>query len=160
MGLSDFISVTGASEHNLRSINIKFPKNKLIVVTGVSGSGKSSLVFDVLYREAERRYLGSLSSHARQFLGKMKRPDVEKIEGLSPAIALKQYSTGGNQRSTVGTLTGIYDYLQLGQSIDTLSGGEAQRLTLAAELIKPAKGPALYLFEEPSTGLYFIDNQY
>ncbi|MEI7980351.1 MAG: excinuclease ABC subunit UvrA [Bacteroidota bacterium] len=113
MGFTDRISVTGAREHNLRSIDVEFPKNKLIVVTGVSGSGKSSLVFDVIYREAESRYLGTLSSNARQFLGKMKRPDVEKIEGLSPSIAVKQTQAGISQRSTAGTLTGIYDHLRL-----------------------------------------------
>ncbi|MCK9203645.1 MAG: excinuclease ABC subunit UvrA [Bacteroidales bacterium] len=113
MDFPDHILVTGAKENNLKSLNVKLPRNKFIVVTGVSGSGKSSLVFDVLYREAESRYLGSLSSYARQFLGKMKRPDVEKIEGLSPAIAVKQLSSTGNQRSTVGTVTGIYDHLRL-----------------------------------------------
>ena len=107
------IKILHASENNLKSVNVTFPKNKLIVVTGVSGSGKSSLVFDVLYREAENRYLGSLSSHARQFLGKMKRPEVENIEGLAASIAVKQMSGTGNQRSTVGTITGIYDYLRL-----------------------------------------------
>ncbi|MDP1621259.1 MAG: excinuclease ABC subunit UvrA [Bacteroidales bacterium] len=107
------ISITHASEHNLRSVSIEFPKNRLIVVTGVSGSGKSSLIFDVLYREAESRYLGSFSSFARQFMGKLKKPDVEKVEGLSPAIALNQRSVVSNSRSTVGTITGIYDSLRL-----------------------------------------------
>ncbi|MEI6434742.1 MAG: excinuclease ABC subunit UvrA, partial [Bacteroidota bacterium] len=112
-GTRDKISITAASEHNLRSISLEFPKNRLIVVTGVSGSGKSSLIFDVLYREAESRYLGSFSSFARQFMGKMRKPDVEKIEGISPAIALDQKSAISNPRSTVGTITGIYDSLRL-----------------------------------------------
>ncbi|MCX6267514.1 MAG: excinuclease ABC subunit UvrA [Bacteroidetes bacterium] len=107
------ITITNASEHNLRSVSVEFPKNKLIVVTGVSGSGKSSLIFDVLYREAESRYLGSLSSFARQFMGKLKKPAVERIDGLSPAIALDQKSVVSNPRSTVGTITGIYDSLRL-----------------------------------------------
>jgi excinuclease ABC subunit A len=110
---SSSIKIHNASEHNLRSVSLEFPKNKLIVVTGVSGSGKSSLIFDVLYREAESRYLGSFSSFARQFMGKFKKPDVEKIDGLSPAIALNQRSVVSNPRSTVGTITGIYDSLRL-----------------------------------------------
>ncbi len=109
----DTIRITNASEHNLRSVSLEFPKNQLILVTGVSGSGKSSLIFDVLYREAESCYLGSFSSFARQFMGKMKKPDVEKVEGLSPAIALNQKSVVSNPRSTVGTITGLYDLLRL-----------------------------------------------
>jgi excinuclease ABC subunit A len=108
-----FISVVNAAENNLRSVSLDIPKNKLVVVTGVSGSGKSSLVFDVLYRMAESRFLGSFSSSARQFLGKMKKPDVEKLEGLPPAVAIDQKSIVRNARSTVGTITGIYDYLRL-----------------------------------------------
>ena len=113
MDIKDSIKIINASEHNLRSVSLEFPKNKLIVVTGVSGSGKSSLVFDVLYREAESRYLGSFSSFARQFMGKLKKPDVENIEGLSPAIALDQKFVVSNPRSTVGTVSGIYDSLRL-----------------------------------------------
>ncbi|MCX6304567.1 MAG: excinuclease ABC subunit UvrA [Bacteroidetes bacterium] len=113
MQIDPSITVKNASEHNLRSVTLEFPKNKLIVVTGVSGSGKSSLIFDVLYREAESRYLGSFSSFARQFMGKLKKPDVEKVEGLSPAVALDQKSVVSNPRSTVGTITGIYDSLRL-----------------------------------------------
>jgi len=113
MNHHDMINIINASEHNLRSVSLEFPKNRLIVVTGVSGSGKSSLIFDVLYREAESRYLGSFSSFARQFMGKLKKPLVEKIEGLSPAIALDQKSVVSNPRSTVGTITGIYDALRL-----------------------------------------------
>jgi excinuclease ABC subunit A len=113
MNVVESVRVVNASEHNLRSVSLDFPKNKLIVVTGVSGSGKSSLIFDVVYREAESRYLGSFSSFARQFMGKLKKPDVEKVEGLSPAIALDQRSVVSNPRSTVGTITGIYDSLRL-----------------------------------------------
>lgn len=111
--MNNHITIRNASENNLRSVCLEIPKNKLILVTGVSGSGKSSLVFDVLYREAESRYLGSFSANARQLLGKMKRPDVEMITGLTPAIAVKQASTSVNPRSTVGTITGIYDHLRL-----------------------------------------------
>ena len=107
------IKIENASENNLKHISLEIPKNKLVVVTGVSGSGKSSLVYDVIYREAENRYLRTFSSHARQFLGKMKKPEVEKIEGLSPAIAVNQKTVIRNPRSTVGTITGIYDYLRL-----------------------------------------------
>ena len=113
MPSSGLIRITNASENNLRSVSLDIPRNKLVVVTGVSGSGKSSLVFDVLYREAENRYLGSFSSHALQFLGKRKWPDVEKIEGLSPAVSVGQKSMQNNPRSTVGTITEIYDYLRL-----------------------------------------------
>lgn len=111
--MCNHIIIRNASENNLRSVCLEIPKNRLTLVTGVSGSGKSSLVFDVLYREAESRYLGSFSANARQFLGKMKKPDVEMITGLSPAIAVKQGSTSANPRSTVGTITGIYDHLRL-----------------------------------------------
>src|SRR5512135_3543409 len=96
----DNITVCNASENNLKAISLSFPKNRLIVVTGVSGSGKSSLVFDVLYREAESRYLGSFSSHARQFLGRMRRPDVGRVDGLSPAIAVDQKPIAASARST------------------------------------------------------------
>lgn len=107
------IRITGAREHNLKNINLTIPKNKLVVITGVSGSGKSSLAFDTLYAEGQRRYVESLSSYARQFLGIMDKPDVDKIEGLSPAISIDQKTTSHNPRSTVGTITEIYDYLRL-----------------------------------------------
>lgn len=110
---TDFITITGAREHNLKKINLKIPKNKLIVFTGLSGSGKSSLAFDTLYAEGQRRYVESLSSYARQFLGIMKKPDVDQIEGLSPAISIDQKTTSHNPRSIVGTITEIYDYLRL-----------------------------------------------
>ena len=107
------IIIKGAREHNLKSVNIDLPKNKLIVFTGLSGSGKSSLAFDTIYAEGQRRYVESLSSYARQFLGIMKKPDVDLIEGLSPAISIDQKSTSHNPGSTVGTVTEIYDYLRL-----------------------------------------------
>ena len=109
----DFIKVRGAREHNLKNINLDIPKNQLVVFTGLSGSGKSSLAFDTIYAEGQRRYVESLSSYARQFLGIMKKPDVDTIEGLSPAISIDQKSTSHNPRSTVGTVTEIYDYLRL-----------------------------------------------
>lgn len=109
----EFIKIRGARVHNLKSINIDIPKNKLVVITGVSGSGKSSLAFDTLYAEGQRRYVESLSAYARQFLGVMQKPDVDKIEGISPAISIDQRKAAHNPRSTVGTLTEIYDYLRL-----------------------------------------------
>lgn len=110
---NQFIKIRGARQHNLKNINLDIPKNKLVVLTGVSGSGKSSLAFDTLYAEGQRRYVESLSSYARQFLGIMEKPDVDSIEGLSPAISIDQKTTSHNPRSTVGTVTEIYDYLRL-----------------------------------------------
>ena len=107
------IYIKGAREHNLKNIDVSIPKDKLVVITGLSGSGKSSLAFDTIYAEGQRRYVESLSSYARQFLGQMKKPDVDYIEGLSPAIAIDQKTTSKNPRSTVGTVTEIYDYLRL-----------------------------------------------
>lgn len=109
----DFIKIRGARVHNLKNIDVDIPKNKLVVITGLSGSGKSSLAFDTIYAEGQRRYVESLSAYARQFLGVMDKPDVDKIEGLSPAIAIDQKSVSKNPRSTVGTITEIYDYLRL-----------------------------------------------
>ena len=109
----DKIFVKGAREHNLKNIDLEIPKNKLVVFTGLSGSGKSSIAFDTIYAEGQRRYVESLSSYARQFLGIMKKPDVDLIEGLSPAISIDQKSTSHNPRSTVGTVTEIYDYMRL-----------------------------------------------
>lgn len=110
---SNFITVAGAREHNLKNLSLQIPKNQLVVFTGLSGSGKSSLAFDTLYAEGQRRYVESLSSYARQFLGVMRKPDIDRIEGLSPAISIDQKTTSHNPRSTVGTITEIYDYLRL-----------------------------------------------
>ena len=107
------LTIKGAREHNLKNIDITLPRDKLIVFTGLSGSGKSSLAFDTIYAEGQRRYVESLSSYARQFLGQMEKPDVDYIEGLSPAISIDQKTTSKNPRSTVGTVTEIYDYLRL-----------------------------------------------
>jgi len=109
----DYIVVKGAREHNLKNIDVKIPRDKFVVITGLSGSGKSSLAFDTIYAEGQRRYVESLSSYARQFLGQMEKPDVDYIDGLSPAIAIDQKTTSRNPRSTVGTVTEIYDYLRL-----------------------------------------------
>ena len=109
----DSISIRGARTHNLKNIDLDLPRDKLIVITGLSGSGKSSLAFDTLYAEGQRRYVESLSAYARQFLSMMEKPDVDYIEGLSPAISIEQKSTSHNPRSTVGTITEIYDYLRL-----------------------------------------------
>src|SRR3989339_1260470 len=109
----DKIIVKGARENNLKNVSFAIPKNKFVVFTGVSGSGKSSMAFDTLFAEGQRRYVESLSSYARQFLGGLKRPDVDLIEGLSPAIAINQKAISHNPRSTVGTVTEIYDYLRL-----------------------------------------------
>ena len=105
--------VQGAREHNLQSVDLDLPREKLIVFTGISGSGKSSLAFDTIYAEGQRRYVESLSAYARQFLGQMDKPDVDFIEGLSPAISIDQKSSSRNPRSTVGTVTEVYDYLRL-----------------------------------------------
>src|SRR5690242_819200 len=111
--MHDKITIKGAREHNLKNINLEIPKNKLVVITGLSGSGKSTLAFDTLYAEGQRRYVESLSAYARQFLGLMNKPDVDSIDGLSPAISIEQKTTSSNPRSTVGTVTEIYDYLRL-----------------------------------------------
>ena len=105
--------VRGAREHNLKNIDVEIPRDQLTVITGLSGSGKSSLAFDTIYAEGQRRYVESLSAYARQFLGLMEKPDVDAIEGLSPAISIEQKTAGHNPRSTVGTVTEIYDYLRL-----------------------------------------------
>src|ERR1700752_3966718 len=112
MPASDIV-IKGAREHNLRNIDVRLPRNRLICLTGVSGSGKSSLAFDTLYAEGQRRYVESLSSFARQFLGQMPKPDVDHISGLAPSISISQKSSGQNPRSTVGTITEIYDYLRV-----------------------------------------------
>ncbi|MEZ4982331.1 MAG: hypothetical protein R2769_12235 [Saprospiraceae bacterium] len=109
----DYIEVTGAREHNLKNIDVKIPRNKMVVITGISGSGKSSLAFDTIYAEGQRRYMETFSSYARQFIGQMERPEVENINGLSPVISIEQKTTGNNPRSTVGTITEVYDFMRL-----------------------------------------------
>ena len=111
--MPDVISIHGACQNNLKNIDLVIPRDKLVVITGLSGSGKSSLAFDTIYAEGQRRYVESLSAYARQFLGLMEKPDVERIDGLSPAVSIDQKSTSKNPRSTVATVTEIYDYLRL-----------------------------------------------
>ena len=157
------IEIRGARTHNLKNIDLTIPRNKLIVITGLSGSGKSSIAFDTLYAEGQRRYVESLSAYARQFLSLMEKPDVDHIEGLSPAISIEQKSTSHNPRSTVGTITEIYDYLRLlyarvgeprcpdhntplaaqtiSQMVDkVLEMPEGSKLMLLAPIIKERKG--------------------
>src|SRR6478752_737523 len=109
----DVIEICGARVHNLKNIDINIPKNKLVVITGISGSGKSSLAFDTIYAEGQRRYMETFGAYARQFVGEMERPDVDKITGLSPVISIEQKTTNKNPRSTVGTITEVYDFLRL-----------------------------------------------
>src|SRR5437867_9010597 len=128
------IKITGARQHNLKNLHLEIPREKLVVITGLSGSGKSSLAFDTLYAEGQRRYVESLSAYARQFLDQMEKPDVDFIEGLSPAIAIEQRSAGANPRSTIATTTEIYDYLRVlfsavGQPHDPLTGRPVYRQT-------------------------------
>src|SRR3989339_644970 len=111
--MAEEIKIKGARVHNLKNISVNIPRNKLVVFTGLSGSGKSSLAFDTIYAEGQRRYVESLSAYARQFLGLMDKPDVDQIDGLSPAISIDQKTASHNPRSTVGTVTEIYDYLRL-----------------------------------------------
>src|ERR1700747_2370736 len=111
--MSDVISVRGAREHNLKNVNLEIPRGKLVVITGLSGSGKSSLAFDTIYAEGQRRYVESLSAYARQFLERMEKPAVDEIEGMAPAIAIRQKNTTRNPRSTVATSTEIYDFMRL-----------------------------------------------
>ena len=129
---TDNIEIRGAKQHNLKNISIKIPKNKLIVISGVSGSGKSSLAFNTLFAEGQRRYIESLSSYARQFLGKLQKPEVDEILGICPAIAIEQKTTSKNPRSTISTSTEIYDYLKLlftriGNTYSPISGKEVRR---------------------------------
>ncbi|MGI6685731.1 MAG: excinuclease ABC subunit UvrA [Bacillota bacterium] len=167
----DKIIVKGAREHNLKNIDVEIPRDKLVVITGLSGSGKSSLAFDTIYAEGQRRYVESLSAYARQFLGQMDKPDVDYIEGLSPAISIDQKTTSRNPRSTVGTVTEIYDYLRLlfarighphcpkcgkaitqqtvDQMVDTLVGfGEGVKLQILAPLVRGRKGEHVKVLEE------------
>ena len=169
--MNDKIVIRGAKEHNLKNINLEIPRDKLVVITGLSGSGKSSLAFDTLYAEGQRRYVESLSSYARQFLGLMEKPEVESIEGLSPAISIDQKTTSKNPRSTVGTVTEIYDYIRLlyarvgvphcphcgkkieKQSIDQIVDnvmklGEGTRIQVLAPVVRSRKGEYTKLFED------------
>ncbi len=168
---NDFIEVSGAREHNLKNIDIKVPKNKLVVFTGVSGSGKSSLAFDTIYNEGQRRYMESFSAYARQFVGDMERPDVDKITGLSPVISIEQKTTNKNPRSTVGTVTEIYDFLRLlfariGEAYSYNTGKkmikfseeeivsniferfEGKKISLLAPVVRGRKGHYRELFED------------
>ncbi len=161
--MADKILVRGAREHNLKSVNLEIPRDKLVVFTGLSGSGKSSLAFDTIYAEGQRRYVESLSAYARQFLELMQKPDVDSIDGLSPAISIEQKTTSKNPRSTVGTVTEIYDYMRLlfarigvpyspatglpiesqtvSQMVDRVSAlEEGTRLYLIAPVIRGRKG--------------------
>src|SRR5919109_3313882 len=165
------IVVAGAREHNLKDIDVELPRDSLTVITGLSGSGKSSLAFDTIYAEGQRRYVESLSAYARQFLGLMEKPDVDAIEGLSPAISIEQKTTGQNPRSTVGTVTEIYDYLRLlwarvgiphcpndgtpvtrqsaAQITDTILGWpEESRIEVLAPLVRGRKGEFRDLLED------------
>ncbi len=167
----DTIQVRGARTHNLKNIDLDIPRDKLVVITGLSGSGKSSLAFDTLYAEGQRRYVESLSTYARQFLSMMEKPDIDHVEGLSPAISIEQKSTSHNPRSTVGTITEIYDYLRLlfarvgtphcpdhdlplqaqtvSQMVDTvLALDEGSKLMLLAPVVRERKGEHLHVFEE------------
>ena len=129
----DRITVRGARQHNLKNISVEIPRNTLTVVTGLSGSGKSSLAFDVIYAEGQRRYVQTLSAYARQFLDQLERPDVDTVEGLSPAISIEQKTTSRSPRSTVGTITEIYDYL------GCFTPPSASRTATAAGAKSPAK---------------------
>ena len=147
------IHIVGARTHNLRNISLHIPQEEMTVVTGVSGSGKSSLAFDTLYAEGQRRYVESLSAYARQFLGRMQKPDVDKIDNIPPAIAIEQKTTSRNPRSTVGTVTEIYDYLKLlfariGRTISPISGEEVKRHTIrdvVDAMSAQEKGSRIYL---------------
>ena len=130
--MTDYIEIKGARVNNLKNINVKIPRNKLVVIAGVSGSGKSSLAFDTLYAEGQRRYVESLSSYARQFLGRMNKPECDFIKGIPPAIAIEQKVISRNPRSTVGTTTEIYEYLRLlyariGRTYSPISGQEVKK---------------------------------
>ena len=171
--MNENIVIRGARMHNLKNVNLTLPRNKLIVMTGLSGSGKSSLAFDTIYAEGQRRYVESLSSYARQFLGQMEKPDVDSIEGLSPAISIDQKTTSRNPRSTVGTVTEIHDYLRLlwartgvphcpncgreirQQTVDQMVDAvqaypEGTRMQVLSPIVRSRKGEHSKLLEEAS----------
>ena len=175
--LKDKIIIKGAREHNLKNVDLEIPRNKLVVFTGVSGSGKSSLAFDTIFAEGQRRYVESLSSYARQFLGQMDKPDVDYIEGLSPAISIDQKTTSHNPRSTVGTVTEIYDYMRLlfsrvgiphcpkcgreikKQTLDQIVDQimelpERTKIQLFAPIVKDRKGEHIKLLEDTKKSGY------
>jgi excinuclease ABC subunit A len=164
------IEVIGANEHNLKNIDVRIPRNKLVVITGISGSGKSSLAFDTIYAEGQRRYIETFSAYARQFIGSMERPEVEKINGLSPVISIEQKTTGWNPRSTVGTITEVYDFLRLlyariGEAYSHITGKKmvryteeqiishiftyftGKKITILAPLVRARKGHYRELFD-------------
>ena len=172
-----YIKIRGACEHNLKNIDLDIPRDEFIVLTGLSGSGKASLAFDTIYAEGQRRYMESLSSYARQFLGQMEKPNVEKIEGISPAISIDQKSTNRNPRSTVGTVTEIYDYFRLlyarigiphcpkcgreikRQSVDQMVDQimelpERTKIQLLAPVVRGRKGTHQKLFEQAKRSGY------
>ena len=142
--MTEVIKVLGAREHNLKNITIEIPKNQLVVFTGISGSGKSSLAFDTIYAEGQRRYMETFSAYARQFIGKMERPDVEQIDGLSPVISIEQKTTGWNPRSTVGTITEVYDFIRLlfARTADAYSYVTGKKMVQysEAQIIDPGTG--------------------
>jgi excinuclease ABC subunit A len=169
--MHDKLVIKGARQHNLKNLNLEIPKNKLVVITGISGSGKSTLAFDTIYAEGQRRYVESLSAYARQFLELMDKPDVDSIDGLSPAISIQQKTTSKNPRSTVGTITEVYDYLRLlfarigvpycyvcGRKITSLSAdsitdsilraGEYKKTLILAPIVQAKKGTYEKLFQQ------------
>jgi excinuclease ABC subunit A len=171
MNKKESILIKGAREHNLKNIDVEIPRDQMVVITGISGSGKSSLAFDTIYAEGQRRYVESLSAYARQFLGQMKKPEVDYIEGLSPAISIDQKTTRMNPRSTVGTVTEIYDYLRLlfsrigtphchqcgkqisqqtpGQIVDNiLQEKEGTKIQILAPVVRDRKGEHQKIFED------------
>ena len=177
MSEKQYIKIRGANEHNLKNLDVDIPRNEFVVLTGLSGSGKSSLAFDTIYAEGQRRYMESLSSYARQFLGQMEKPNVESIEGLSPAISIDQKSTNRNPRSTVGTVTEIYDYLRLlyarvgiphcpqcgreikKQTVDQMVDQimelpERTRIQLLAPVVRGRKGQHVKVFEQAKRSGY------
>ena len=143
----DVISIRGAKVNNLKNVDVDIPRNKLVVITGLSGSGKSSLAFDTLYAEGQRRYVESLSSYARQFMGRMRKPEVKSVTGIPPAIAIEQHVMSNNPRSTVGTVTEIYEYLKLlfarvGHTYSPVSGKEVRSDDVADVVSHVRKTPA------------------